>query len=217
MNNSQIAQIINSLPEAQALTTLQAVGFSPEAAAAEIVKAKKTVEHDEVQSVLKDFKDAIVKQVVETSDASLTNSIPDDIEELKVGLFFTRIEKKLPNDQTVAPGFYTEAIAIKRKDDEGWISLSKRGRSGSGGTGGGGGVPVPTDAPFTKWTSYISDFTNYHQDKDSDDKDSYVPMGVGYSAPAGLKKVGDELFAEAARIYTEESRPATWEEVKEYA
>ena len=31
------------------------------------------------------------------------------------------------------------------------------------------------------------------------------------------KKVADELFAEATRIYTEENRPATWDEVKEYA
>ena len=217
MTNGQIAQIINSLPPEQALTTLQAVGFTPEAAAAEIVKAAKTVEHDEVQGVLKEFKDAINKQVVETSDASLIDSIPDDIEELKIGLFFTRSEKKLPNDQTVQAGFYTEAIAIKRKDDDKWISLSRKGRSGGNGTGGGGGVPVPTDAPFAKWTVYVTNFTDYHQDKTSEDKTSYVPLGVGYSAPAGLKNIGDELYAEAARIYTEENRAATWEEIKEFA
>jgi len=217
MTASQIAKIINSLPPEQALATLQAVGFTPEAAAIEITKAKKTVEHDEVQGVLKDFKDAIIKQVVETSDRSLIQSIPDNILELSVALYFTRSEKTLPNDQTVQPGFYTTKIAIKREGDEKWISLSKRGKSGNSGAGGGGGVPVPTDAPFTSWAAYGRDYTNYHQDKTSEDKDNYLPLGEGYSAPAELKKVGDELFIEANRIYTEENRPATWEEVKEYA
>ena len=217
MTNLQIAQLVNSMPEEQALTTLQAVGFTPEAAAAEIVKAKKIVTDDEVAGVLKGFKDEVNTKIVENADTSLIDLIPDDIAEVSIALYFTRAEKKLPNDQTVQAGFYTEKIAIKKEGDEKWTSLTRKGRSGGAGKGGGGGVPVPTDAPFTSWRIYGEEFTNYHQDKDSEDKDNYLPLGEGYSAPAGLKKVKDALYAEAARIYTEESRPATWEEVKEYA
>lgn len=219
MTNLQIAQIVNALGDEQALTTLQAVGYTLEAAQAEITKSKKIITDDEVQGVLKGFKDMINAKVVENADLTLIDTIPDDVGEVKIVLYFTREEKKLPNDQTVQAGFYTEGIAIKKTDAEKWTSLSRKGRSGGSGKGGGGGVPVPTGdgTPFTSWAKYVLEYTNYHQDKTSEDKANYCPVGEGYSAPAMLKKVGDELFAEAARIYTEETRPATWEEVKEFA
>ncbi len=217
MTNLQIAQLVNSLPEDQALTTLQAVGFTLEAAQIEVKKAKKIVSDDEVAGVLKGFKDEVNAKIVENADKALSELIPDDISEVSIQLYFTRAEKKLPNDQTVQAGFYTEKISIKKDGDEKWTNLTRKGRSGGNGQGGGGGVPTPTDAPFAKWRVYVSDFTNYHQDKTSEDKANFVPLGEGYSAPAGLKKVKDELYAEAARIHGEENRPATWEEVKDYA
>jgi hypothetical protein len=217
MDNVTLAKIIDSLGEEQALTTLQAVGMTAEAAQTEIGKAKKIVAEDQVQGVLKEFKDALVKKIVETADASMIESIPDDLDEVSIALYFTRSEKKLENDQTVQAGFYTTKISVKRPGDEKWINLSRKGRSGGNGSGGGGGVPVPTDAPFTSWAGYVEEYTNYHNDRERSNEPDYCPTGKGFSAPVGLRRVKDALYAKCAEIYEEGKVAAEWESVKEFA
>ena len=212
--------IAQSGPDVAKALLLQ-LGHSEEEASAKITESASAVAEARAKTRLDGFRDAMKSAMLDFAPADI---IPEDMDRFEVILDWTKEERKEANDQIIPPGFYVKAIKAKTDDMDKMVSLFRGARHKSSG-GGNGGTPVPSDAPFTSWKTYVVEHTNYDSDPDNapangEDRSNYCPVSnetKSYAATLGLKKVGDDLYLECARIKKEENRQATWEEVKEYA